>query len=220
MWSTRGLVRIGTEIGSHAENFNRAEGGMSVLVFGDSTAVGQGVSDPVFSVAGRVSAWLNASVENYAKSGAVTHDVLDQIAKAQKDRYDLVLIQIGANDVIRFRSLSDAQADLKRILQEATRLSDRVVLLTAGKIGTAPFFPIITGPLLTHRAAQLRDRFKPTVEGFGAVYVDLFTAADPFASDPKRYYSPDGLHLSDDGYGFWFDQVQQAVIKKWPEFSK
>ncbi len=207
---SKGLVAL-------AEGFERAEGSRSLLVLGDSTAVGVGVHDAHNTVAGRLSQALNASVENHAVSGEVTADTAAQLAAAQKDSYDLVLIQIGANDVIGFRDLGVAQADLKRLLDEARTKSDRIVLLTAGKIGEAPLFPWFARALMTERAADLRERFSSTAAAFGVVYVDLFAIPDPFATDPRRYYAPDGLHLTDDGYGFWYEQVKHAIEARWPD---
>ena len=39
----------------------------------------------------------------------------------------------------------------------------------------------------------------------GVVYVNLFKEKedDPFAHDPKRFRSTDGLHPGDDGYALW-----------------
>ena len=63
----------------------------SMLVLGDSTAVGVG-SEPEKSVPGRLARYLSASVESYAESGGVTRDLLPQSQQARKDYYDLVHI--------------------------------------------------------------------------------------------------------------------------------
>ncbi len=211
------LVKVSSGLISEARPYERATGTRSVLVLGDSTAVGVG-SPSDQTVAGRLGAYLNSSVENYAKSGAVIEDLTDQISKAKKEQYDVVLIQIGANDAIRFHSLEATQKHLQGALAAASARSPRIVVLTAGKIGAAPFFPRILGPIWTLRAKALRARFMTTTAQNGAVYVDLYPLKDPFASDPDRYYAPDGLHLTSDGYEFWFEQVQRTIEKRWPEF--
>jgi lysophospholipase L1-like esterase len=213
----RGLVQKGIALGQHEKLFTREEGNVSLLVLGDSTAVGLGTSDPKYSVAGRLSDWLNASVENHAKSGAIADDMVAQLSLAQKDQYDLILIQVGANDVIRFHSASAANIQLDTLLQKLTQKSNRIVLLTAGKIGEAPFFPKPFGFLWNNGAARLRTLFMATAQKYGVVYVDLFSIADPFATDTQKYYAADGLHLSDDGYGFWYDQVKVAISENWHE---
>lgn len=210
-------IRVSANLVVRTHGFERAAGERSILVLGDSTAVGVGASAPSYSVAGRLSGLLNASVENHAVSGAITPDLAAQITAATRDRYDLVLVQIGANDVIKLRSLAKADAALHSALAELGKRSDRILVLTAGKIGTAPLFPWFIGPLMTHRAALLRDRFMETTKASDAAYVDLYTIQDPFNTDPARYYALDGLHLADDGYAFWYEEVKKSVEARWPE---
>jgi lysophospholipase L1-like esterase len=209
------LIKISAGLVAEAKPYESATGTRSILVLGDSTAVGVG-SPSDEAVAGRLGEYLNATVENYAKSGAVTADLAGQLSQAKQTHYDVILIQIGANDVIRFRSLAAAQSELDADLKVASKLSDHVVVLTAGKIGEAPFFPRLLGFIWTWRVDALRTRFIATTAQNGALYVDLYSIPDPFTSDPARYYAPDGLHLTGDGYGFWFEQVQKAIASRWP----
>jgi lysophospholipase L1-like esterase len=48
----------------------------------------------------------------------------------------------------------------------------------------------------------------------GVHYVDMWRLGnnDPFKRDPKKYYSADGFHPSEDGYGDWYDHID-VVIK-------
>lgn len=212
-------MKVSADLVARTRSFQRAEGTQSMLVVGDSTAVGIGASDPRNTVAGRLSAYLDASVENYAVSGAVAADLAGQIAEAKKNRYDLVLVQIGANDVIKLLSLKSAQESLDTALETLEEKSDRIVVLTAGKIGNAPLFPWFIGPLFTYRSSLLRERFIATGAAHGATYIDLFAMKDPFNTDPTRYYGPDGLHLADDGYAFWYEAVKTGVGVRWPEIT-
>ena len=47
-------------------------------------------------------------------------------------------------------------------------------------------------------------------------FVDLFSdpVAEPFMKEPHRYYCPDGLHPSGEGYGLWFSALMGAVPLK------
>lgn len=210
-------VRVSADLVVRTRGFERAGGIRSMLVLGDSTAVGVGASEPQYSVAGRLSALLDASAENHAVSGAITPDLAAQIKEAERNHYDLILVQIGANDVIKLRSLAKADAALQSALTELVQKSDRIVILTAGKIGNAPLFPWFVAPIVTHRAALLRDRFIATIAATDAAYVDLYAIRDPFNTDPARYYALDGLHLADDGYAFWYEEVRKVLEARWPE---
>lgn len=151
-------------------------------------------------------------------SGAVVADLAAQLTLASRQRYDLILIQAGANDVIRLHNLAAANAEMQRVLQDVRTKSDHVVLLTAGKIGNAPLFPWFIRSLMNGRAKELRDMFWMTAKEEDVAYVDLYTISDPFASDLNRYYAPDGLHLTGDGYGFWAGEVAQTIEAEWPGF--
>ncbi len=209
------LIKISSGLVEKAHGFERTDGLLSLLVLGDSTAVGVG-SPSEGSVAGRLSTYLDAAVENKSKSGARVDDVGGQLKQIQEMRYDVVLIQVGANDVIRFGSIPEARASLDAVLSRGRELSEHVVLLTGGKIGTAPLFPRPFGFLWTHRAAALREEFMAVAKTHDVAYVDLYSIPDPFATDPVRYYAPDGLHLTGDGYGFWYEQVKKTIKEKWP----
>jgi lysophospholipase L1-like esterase len=196
--------------------FTSEKGARTMLVLGDSTAVGVG-TESEHSVPAKVSRLIDASVENYAKSGAVVADLEAQLSRANKPRYDLILIQAGANDVIHFRSLSAAQSQMSTLLEKVSKHSDKIILLTAGKIGDAPIFPMVLRPLLTSRAGNLRQRFLQISEERGVKYVDLYTISEQFHSDPSRFYAKDMLHLSADGYDLWYQEVEKVVETNWPE---
>lgn len=212
------LVRVSSGLVAMAKPFERNEGTRSMLVVGDSTAVGVGADTPAHTLPGYLSAALDASVENHAVSGAVTADLAAQIAAAKEPHYDLVLIQVGANDVVRFHAVAETNAQLDTILTKANALSDKVVLITAGKIGEAPIFPWFLKALITHRALEMRSAFKTTAATHSTAYVDLYAIADPFNTDPDKYYAPDGFHLSSDGWHFWYEQTRNAITAAWPGF--
>ena len=182
----------------------------SMLVLGDSTAVGTG-SEPEKSVPGRFAEYFNATVENYAVNGATTHDLFQQSKQARKDHYDMIEIHIGANDVIGFHSLKSAARDLDTVLTDLRGKSNSIVLLTAGNIGNAPVFVWPLNILVSYRTRILRRLFKVVCADHHVVYVDIFAEPDIFVGQEKRFYAPDGLHLTGEGYGYWFQIVRKYV---------
>ena len=191
----------------------------TLLVLGDSTAVGVG-SPPEGTVAARLGEYIHASVENYAVSGAVTANLDAQMSNAKRDKYDLVLMQIGANDVIGFHSLAAAAAQLDSALQKLRLKSDRVLVLTAGDIGTAPIFPRPVGWVISYRTRELRDRFIKVCAQRGATYVDIYARPDPFIGNEEHYHAADGLHLNSEGYAYWVSVVKEYVDAQWPQLTR
>ncbi len=213
------LTTHSNELVEKSSAFTRTEGARSMLVLGDSTAVGVGAT-PLTSVPARLSSYLDASVENYAKSGARVSDVATQIDTAKKEKYDVVLIQIGANDITHGTDLVKVRAGLEKVLSDASSLSERVIVLTAGKVGDAPLIPWFARDFLNTRTAKVRDVFVETTAKYKAVYVDIYSRELNFSDDVPRFYASDKFHLSSDGYGEWFSIVREYVEKNWPELAK
>ncbi len=211
------LVRIGRALAMSARVYTNTTGRFSVLVLGDSTAVGVGATDPEESVAGRLCSLLDASVENYARSGATVSDLLRQRALAKREHYDLILIQAGGNDIIKLHSLRESSRTMQRLLSVIEKKSERIALLTAGRIGYAPFFPKLIAPLMTSRSLILRSLFIRIAQKNNVLYVDLLGMSSVLNSDPARYYAADMLHLSGAGYGVWFEKLESEMRARWPE---
>lgn len=184
-----------------------ADAALSLLIVGDSTGVGTGASAPEASLAGLLGrTHPRLRIDNRARDGATFADVLRQFDGTQ--RYDLVLIQAGGNDVIRMRSDDDVRADIDRATALARERSDRVVLMPAGNVGNAPFFFAPVSQLMTSRARRLHAFVRESATRHGAVVVNLFKekADDPFAQTPELN-AVDGLHPSDAGYRVWRDEL-------------
>ena len=180
---------------------------LSLLIVGDSTGVGTGASAPGNSLAGLLgSAYPGLRIDNRARDGATFADVVRQFEGTQ--RYDLVLIQAGGNDVIRLRSDADVRADIDRVTALARARSDRVVLMPAGNVGNAPFFFAPVSWTMTQRARRLHGFVRESAARHGAVVVNLFKekADDPFVQVPGLH-AVDGLHPSDAGYRLWRDEL-------------
>ena len=109
---------------------------MHILVMGDSTAVGVGAIPNTLSIAGRLgNQFPTAEVVNDSKSGIVTGELMSMIQAHSKEHYDLVVLQIGANDVVHFTDLNAVRADLRSVLAMAHQMSPHIIVLTAGNIG-------------------------------------------------------------------------------------
>jgi lysophospholipase L1-like esterase len=180
---------------------------MRLLIVGDSTGVGTGASSAQNSVAGLLArAYPRLLIDNRARDGATFEGVVQQLAG--DERYDLVLIQAGGNDVIRLRSEDDMRADIDRAIELARARSERVLVMPAGNVGNAPFFIAPASWYMASRARTLHALVRASAQRHGAVYINLFKEAanDPFAQQPGLH-AVDGLHPSDAGYRLWFDEL-------------
>lgn len=130
------------------------------------------------------------------------------------ERFDMVLVMAGGNDVVRLRGLDALRSDVERVTQRASQRAALVVLMPAGNVGNAPFFFAPVSWPMTWRSRRPHAYVDEAATRHGAVVVDLFreSAADPFVRRPALN-AVDGLHPSDAGYRVWFDELMtQAAL--------
>ncbi len=214
-----GLVRSATAYEQHPKGPAHR-----VLVLGDSSGFGVGATTPQESVAGRIGLRNpDTDITNIAVSGARLKDVPKQLtnARIQHDvKYDRIFLHIGGNDIVHGTSLSAMQVQLQGVLEDIAPLSDDIVLIHGGNIGTAPFFPKIAQPYFTWKSKQARRLYLQVVGDdtrFTVLNLHPERALDPYAQEPHIYFAADSFHPSSEGYRVWFeeiDRIGKAGFKK------
>ena len=181
---------------------------LRLLVVGDSTAVGTGASAPAQSVAGRLGqAHPKLWVANRAQDGARFADVAAQL-QSTPELFDVVLVQVGGNDVIRLSNMDTLRQTVDDVASAARQKAPLVLLMPAGNVGNSPFFFVPLRGWMTSRSRDLHALVREAATNHGAVYINLFKerAEDLFVQDPSLH-ARDGLHPSDAGYGVWFKEL-------------
>lgn len=194
-------------------SIERGNAGPRILIVGDSLGVGVGASSPEHSLAGLIaSEYPEVSIDNRSVSGAKISDALAQLAPTE-NRYDLVYIHVGANDVIGFTNLAEVQKNAEALFKAAKEKSDSVIIMQSGSVGFAPIFPQPLDWLYIWRTKRAYVIVQDEAAKAGVVYVDLYRerSEDPFLKDPDMFFADDGLHPTDEGYRAWFDLWQKAV---------
>jgi len=211
-------VSISKQLVKKSHAVSNVGSGARMLIVGDSTAVGVGATSASTTIAGLfVRDFPNLSVENRAVSGAVLAEILLQLQDA-REKYDLILIQGGPNDVLSYRNLKDSKKDSEALLRLARQKSDHVVMLSAGNAGLVPLIPWPISLTISSRTRILRAFLIEQTSTVGVAYIDLYQERkdDEFAKDPKRFYAPDGLHPADAGYAFWYSKIREILTSRFP----
>lgn len=185
----------------------------TIVVAGDSTAFGVGAL-PAESTAGRLAAaYPHARVINVARSGARIGHVVEQLDRLECKSVDLILIQACANDVLEMRSVEKVERDLREAIARALKLSRNIVLMPGHNFGVAPFFLRGVSSVITWHARRVHAMVNRVASELGVTFVDLFShdTNELFAREPRRYYCPDLLHPSGDGYALWFATLVAQV---------
>jgi lysophospholipase L1-like esterase len=182
----------------------------SVLVVGDSTGVGTGAAKPEESIAGRLAtAFPEVSIVNRARNGAKTLDAISQLADESTNQYELVLIHVGGNDVLRGTPVRVLTPQIDVLMQRALHISKNVVVTTLPNLGLLPmFFPPLSW-WLSRQSRLVCSLFAQAAARHGVHYVDFFhpRPTDQFARHAVRYFACDRLHPSSDLYAFVYESV-------------
>lgn len=195
-----------------------ADSTSSILIAGDSTAVGTGATDPKHTVAGLLSRdFPHTGIVNVAVNGSCAKSVLDQLECVGDNKFSMIIISTGGNDVWAFTPLKKLRTDLHLVLDKAKQMSDhRVILLFFGNEGSAPFFPFLIRGLLMKRTERVKDLFKEVAHDERVPLLELFSdpRQNPFVKDPKRMFARDGLHPSDAGYWEWYKHLWRLMSER------
>lgn len=205
-------LSVSKKLVSEAVPFSRitADTTKTLLVLGDSTAVGVGATTTKDSIPAKLAAHIDATyVENYAVSGARVKDIESQLLRATQDTYDVLLLQVGANDIIRFTSREEVSSSLEPLLQKVAEKGKTVIFISAGNVGGAPIIPPPLRPVYTKLNLKYHDLFEKLSELHGVQYVNLYQPADqdPFLQQPEVYFALDDFHPSSAGYDIWFNML-------------
>ena len=204
-------LRAADRLGRSGVPFDRqaqAEGAR-LLVVGDSTAVGAGASAPGCSLPGLLSrANPSLSVVHRGEPGAGFEDTLAQLAG--DERFDAVLVLVGARDVLRLASGRRLRDSVQRVAQRARLHAEVVVFMPPGNLGNAAFVLPPWNWCLGLLSRRLDAMVGEVAQANGAQHVSMFRSRDddPFARHPKRLHASDGLHPSDAGYELWQRELE------------
>ncbi len=186
----------------------------TLVIVGDSTAVGTGASTPEHSLAALIAGdhprW---KIINHAKDGAKFADIVGQLDALGYKHFDAILVLGGGNDVIRLTGHEALKRAVMRTAQLARAHADLVVIMPCGNVGNAPFFVAPLSWLMAKRSRDLHTLIREAVAEIGAQYVNLYKKKeeDPFAQRSDELNAKDGLHPSDAGYRVWYSELNSQA---------
>lgn len=147
----------------------------------------------------------NYSIVNVSKNGRTIGELLP-ITKNIDGEYALILLQIGGNDILQKRELTQVISELQEIISILSQHTDHLVMMSSGNIGGAAAFSGDTATEYEALTRSYRDALLQIANETELTYVDLFLepADDIISDNPDVYLAVDGLHPSAAGYGVWY----------------
>ncbi|KAB8295551.1 SGNH/GDSL hydrolase family protein [Bifidobacterium avesanii] len=194
---------------------------ITLVTVGDSLTVGCGVDrqsdgfvpDMARSLAritGRPVRW-----QTFGKLGATMRRARFRLLPQVKGRPDLLVLCAGSNDVMARRSGSEWREDLTAAIDEATALSDHVVVISSGQVYRSPAL----GSTLRRAILDMTDAqtaiSRAVCADRGVTFVDM-THHDTGLTD-EEFWAYDRFHPSKRCYQLLADgvleQVGEATLK-------
>jgi len=173
-----------------------------IVAFGDSLTAGFGVT-PEDSYPARLQAKLRAEgfayrVVNAGSSGDTTAGGLRRVDWALKNKPEVVIVALGANDAMRGQDLGSVRANLDAIVARFQKAGARV--LVAG-MEVPPNYG-------ARYAADFRRLYRDVALKRKAAFMPFLL--DGVAGNPKLN-QPDGIHPTADGYRVVVDHLWPYV---------
>jgi lysophospholipase L1-like esterase len=188
-------------------------GAGTIQFLGDSTGYGTGASQGKYSIAGRVGADYPAyTIKNHSVNGRTIKGLLTETQNFS-GQYDLIVLQIGGNDILQKRDTSTVLSELATLLKRLAPHTKEIIMLTSGNIGeTVAFSGAQATEYETLTRAYRAGVLELAQQTPHFTYVDLFDEPenDPFAKKPDIYTSIDDLHPSNQGYGLWYQKAKDT----------
>jgi len=189
---------------------------LRVAVLGDSSVTAPGVDGPneiwVSLVSSRIAETHHVTLRSVAVSGSRAEDLLrEQLQPTLEFAPDLVIVSVGANDVIKGVGLKIFERNLDRLVAALTGTGALVVLSGVGDIGTIPRLKPPLRNMMTRRSARF-DRVHHLVAARHGAHVVEHREDDPtiWYSD-RALWSPDLFHVSAAGHRRWADSTWDVV---------
>ena len=195
------------------------------LVLGDSTAVGVGANYEqgiVLETARHLARSRRVELVNLAVSGARFRDVLrDQLPRARDFKPDLVLLDVGANDVTHLTSSRSVRRDLEEIIRLilAANCEARIVVTGSPDMGSPPRIPFFLRGIAAIRARRINRIAKRAVSVHDLTFAPIAERTGPAFRRDRTLFAPDRFHPNARGYALWvpvLDEALDAALAKRP----
>ena len=196
-------------------------GAPTVLVLGDSTGYGTGAASSEDSIAGRIGSDFAVTIQNNSVNGRTIGELLTETENIAGS-YELILLQIGANDILQERNQQTVEDELQTLVARLLPHTNHLVMMSSGNVGASPKFNEEEAKTYTNVAREFRTVFQAVAEDTELTYIDLFVEPedDAFTKNPEKYMALDGLHPTSAGYAKWYQSMYPVIAPMLDAYKK
>jgi acyl-CoA thioesterase-1 len=192
-------------------------GALTILAIGSSSIEGVGASQPALGFVPRLEAGLAArlpgvdvTVVNRGIGGETAKETADRLEREiAAARPDLVLWQLGTNDVLRNRTMDAMFADYRRGQAILDAAGVDVMVIDPQRLPDAARNPNFAGRNPALAEASRLIALEAGRVGYAAFR--RFDAMQGWSDLPGGGVGPDELHLNDAGYACWSEITAEGL---------
>lgn len=191
---------------------------LTYVVLGDSTSAGQGGEYErgiAISTARHLAArGRRVRLVNLSVAGAQAEDVaMEQLQAAMRLRPDVVLVSVGANDVVRLSGRRTVRAAMGSIVDGlvTARCEVKIVITGAPDMGATPRFAQPLRWIAGARTKQLNQVFDLVVAERALTLAPIADVTGPLFRRDRTLFAADRFHPSDRGYGAWTPVLTRSL---------
>jgi lysophospholipase L1-like esterase len=187
-----------------------------VAVIGDSSMYGPGVKDKKHTISGLLAArYPKAIIETRAINGSRVRSLQAQLCQLQYTHYDLVLVGIGGNDIVRFSSYRRLERELYAFLEVVSEVADEIILCSSVNIGNIGFFLFPFNLVFDYRTYRLSRRYGRIANHFPKVrYANFYRPRfkDHYDKNTrKQFLADDAFHPNEYANRYFFELIWEIA---------
>jgi lysophospholipase L1-like esterase len=189
------------------------------VILGDSTAAGVG-TDEEHGIARQTTRQLETShrveMTNLSVSGARIGNVRrEQLPRAERLHPDLVLLSVGANDVIHLTSVASMRSDLRAIVKRLRIANPMVAIVITGSpdMGAPPRIPRLLRGIAAWKTRQVNRMFIAEAASLSLTFAPIAERTGPLFRNDHSLFAADRFHPNDRGYALWIPVLNEALNK-------
>jgi acyl-CoA thioesterase-1 len=186
---------------------------LTYLALGDSTGLGLGAKNGygyVDQLMTRIKTeHPGARLVKLCRLGETTSSLLQRLTETLSVKPSFVTLSIGMNDILQQISEQEFSANYEAIVKRLGRLVVPIVITNLPDISFAPRIPNSMRKEMHVRVLLFNKQIKVMAKRYALLFVDLYAASEKMIATHPDFFSSDGFHPSDAGYGFW-------TLSMWP----
>ena len=197
--------------------FGKSDNKLKYLVMGDSTGAGQGGDyDQGIAVSTAKNLSQNYEVEflNASISGAKVSDVITgQLEEGLKFNPDLILISVGANDVVKLTNPSTFEKDLGKLISKIIESNCKTKIVVTGvpEMGAIPRFAQPLRYIAGLQTKNLNNVFDQIIKKYNLAHAPIAKITGPIFKKDKSLFAQDRFHPNNQGYAEWIKVINPVL---------